>query len=116
MNVRTDEGTAKINADYSQVSPTSLSWNGGETGAALSKDIFVPIVNNSTDEPTESFTVTMFGESGANNPDPSAAVTITDDDSNSQLSVNDISVNEPAAEPRRTQRSQWPLARRAIAR
>lgn len=96
VSLRTDEGSAKINTDFAQLSPTQVTWNGGETGAALSKDVFVPIVDDTTDEPTETFSVTMFNVSGAQLPDPSAIVTITDDDTSSQLAVNDPSVNEPA--------------------
>ncbi len=96
VSLRTDAGTAGLQNDYSQIAPTGVSFSPGET----SKEVFVPIVDDALDEEPEAFTVTMFNVNAneAQNPDPSATVTIADDDALPQLSVaGPVTVSEPAA-------------------
>jgi hypothetical protein len=70
-------GTAKAGSDYTAVSG-QLQWAAGETGA---KTIEIAIINDSLDEPDESFTLSLASATGAALGTPAAAtITIVDDD------------------------------------
>ncbi|MCX6922070.1 MAG: hypothetical protein NT154_02445, partial [Verrucomicrobia bacterium] len=92
----TANGTAVAPGDYATTSGT-LSWASGDTAP---KTITVPIVNDSTPESSESFTVTLFNPTGgATLGTPAAAtVTIADDDPPPagalQFAQGDYPVNE----------------------
>jgi hypothetical protein len=77
VNYASADGTATAGDDYTAVSGT-LTFGGGET----SKTIQIPIINDSDDEPDETFTLALSGPTGgATLGAPSAAtLTINDDD------------------------------------
>ena len=75
VNYTTADGTATAVADYTSASAT-LTFAPGEA----SKTIRVPTVEDTTEEQTETFTVTLSNPSGATIQDGDATGTITDDD------------------------------------
>ncbi|MGE0639352.1 MAG: Calx-beta domain-containing protein [Thermoanaerobaculia bacterium] len=78
VNYATGDGTALTGSDYLATSGT-LSWGNGDSA---NKNFQVPIVGDSVEEPSESFTATLSAPSGgATLGSPSTAtVSITDDD------------------------------------
>ena len=77
VSYATSNGTATAPADFSARSGT-LNWSAGDS---LDKTFTVPIVNDSTFEGNETFTVSLSNAAGANLGSPSnATVTILDDD------------------------------------
>jgi formylglycine-generating enzyme required for sulfatase activity len=85
----TANGSAVAPGDYAATSGT-LNWASGDTA---SKTITVPIVNDSTAESSESFTVTLSNPAGGatlGSP-PAATVTILGDDSLRQLTGMSLS-------------------------
>jgi hypothetical protein len=71
----TADGTALAGSDYTPTSGT-LTWANGD---ATPRTISVPVVDNGSGEPDETFTVTLSGPGGAALGSPaSATVTITD--------------------------------------
>ncbi|MBL8331245.1 MAG: S8 family serine peptidase [Rubrivivax sp.] len=96
VSYATSNGTATAGADYSATSGV-LSFGSGVTSASFT----VPIINDSTPEATETFTVTLSAPSGATLASPSSAtVSIVDNDSaptaTIQFSSASYSVNEGA--------------------
>ena len=85
----TADGTAEVGADYTGTSGT-LTFTPTEN----SKTISVPTVEDTTDEETETFTVTLSNPSGATIQDGTATGTITDDDEPPTLSIADAEVEE----------------------
>jgi hypothetical protein len=87
----TNSGTATAPADFTSVSG-SLSFAAGET----TKNVVVPIINDSLDEDDESLMVIVsdFDAGSSSATLTSAIVTIVDDDSPPSLNVNDVSVSE----------------------
>ena len=86
-------GTATTPADYS-VANGSVTFVAGDT----SETITVTIVDDTTDEPTENFTVTLQTPTNADL-DPVVASTIgvgtiTDNDNPPTVSINDVAVTE----------------------
>ena len=75
VDYATADGTATAGDDYTATSGT-LTFAPGEA----SKTIRVPTVEDTTQEQTETFTVTLASPSGATIQDGSATGTITDDD------------------------------------
>jgi hypothetical protein len=75
ITVSTADGTAKAGSDYRAV---NLSLTLGNT--VRSKTITIPIINDSAQEATESFTVSIKASRNANVVRSPATVTITDDD------------------------------------
>ena len=75
VNYATADGTATAGDDYAAASGT-LRFAPGEA----SKTIRVPTVEDTTQEQTETFTVTLSSPSGATIQDGNATGTITDDD------------------------------------
>jgi len=88
----TANGTAVAPADYAATSGT-LTFEPGETSQTFS----VPIVADAAYEPHESLTVALSAPAGASLPDPSALVTIQNDDPLPVISVNDVTVTETDA-------------------
>ncbi len=77
MNYATANGTAPAGSKYTAKSGT-LSWSNGDTA---DKYFDVVVINNSTYEGDETFTVSLSGASGAGLGSPSqTTVTILDDE------------------------------------
>ena len=77
--------------------PADYATTGGAhtfTAGQTTKQITVPIVQDSLDEQSELFTVTLSEVSNATLSDPTGIVTITDDDNVPSLSIADVSVTE----------------------
>lgn len=80
--------------------PADYATTGGGhtfTAGQTTKQITVPIVQDSLDEQNELFTVTLSDASNATLSDPTGIVTITDDDNVPSLSIADASVTESDA-------------------
>jgi hypothetical protein len=89
MQVSTDGGTTWTTA-------TSATFAANQTGNV---SVRVPIVNDTLDEATETFTLLATTRTGAGytlNPSASGTGTITDDDPTPTLTVNDLTVDEAA--------------------
>ena len=71
----TSDGTATAGTDYTAAMGT-LTFNSGDS----SKTVSVTVAGDNVDEPNETLTVTLSGESGATIEDGAATGTITDDD------------------------------------
>ncbi|HUQ32902.1 MAG TPA: Calx-beta domain-containing protein [Pyrinomonadaceae bacterium] len=89
VDYSTANGTATAGADYTAVSGT-LTFNPGETV----KNIIVPIINDTMDEPSETFFVNLSNASNSVILDSQGQGTITDNDNPPSLSINDVSVAE----------------------
>ncbi|MDT4896592.1 MAG: large repetitive protein [Acidobacteriota bacterium] len=89
VDFATANGTATAGADYQSTSGT-LTFAPGET----SKTIPVTITNDTTDEPNETFFVNLSNASGGTIADPQGLGTITDNDAQPTISINDTSVTE----------------------
>ncbi len=76
VNYATSDSSASAGSDYSATNGT-LSFAPGVTSLPIS----VPILNDPSDEPNETLTLTLSAPAGARLGTPSAAtITITDDD------------------------------------
>ena len=71
----TSDGTATAGTDYT-AGTGSLTFNSGDS----SKTVSVTVAGDNVDEPNETLTVTLSGETGATIEDGAATGTITDDD------------------------------------
>jgi hypothetical protein len=81
--------TAPADYDNTQI---NVSFNDGESGV---KQFGVPIVNDTIDEPDETFAVALNIYSGATLGSPSTAtITIQDDDPTPTISIDDVTVTE----------------------
>ncbi len=87
----TSNGSAIAGQDYTATSATVTFLNG-----EVSKTIFVPIINDTLDEPAEGFNVTLSNPTGgAFVVNPSSHIElITDDDNPPTVSINDVSILE----------------------
>lgn len=84
----TDDGTAVEPDDYAFVFDAA-TLSAGTTSAVIE----VPILQDTTEEVHETFTVTIFDAPGATIVDDEATVTIIDDDG-PPITIHDITVNE----------------------
>ena len=97
VTVVTSNGTATSGSDYTPVTMTVTIPAG-----SISANVTFPIVDDTTNEPTESFTATLSNPSGANIADGSGTVTILDNDAitptptTPTVSISDVTVNENA--------------------
>jgi uncharacterized repeat protein (TIGR01451 family) len=89
VNYATANNTATAGVDYTAVSGT-LSFAPGET----TKTLLVPIINDTLDEPSETFFVNLTSPTNAVILDNQGQGTITDNDNAPSLSINDVSVAE----------------------
>jgi hypothetical protein len=89
VNYSTADGTATAGADYQSTSGT-LTFAPGET----TKSINVPIINDTMDEPSETFFVNLTNASNSVILDNQGQGTITDNDAAPTISINDTSVTE----------------------
>ena len=86
----TADGTAKVSDNDYQSTSGSLVFNPGEA----SKLITVAVLGDTTDEPNETFTVTLSNAQGADIVDAQGVGTIVDDDGLPSLTINDATVTE----------------------
>ena len=93
VSYATSDGTALAGSDYTTTSGTLTIDAGQQTGA-----IEVPVLDDSTVEQTESFTVTLSSPTNATIQDAQGTGTIIDDDGTEPqlptLSINDVNVAE----------------------
>ena len=78
VSYETAEGTAKASEDYTAASSTTLTFTAGDT----TKTVSVATTEDTRNEATEAFTMTLSGETNATLPEDAktATGTITDDD------------------------------------
>lgn len=86
--VNTANGSATAGADYQAVTNGTVSWNSGDTA---NKTVVIPIVGDTTEEPSETFTATLSAPTGGASIGniPTSTVTITDDDISCEPCVAD---------------------------
>jgi hypothetical protein len=90
VNYATMAGSATANTDY-QTTTGTLTFSPGQT----SQQISVPINGDTTFEQNETFTVTLSSpSSNATIATATATGTITNDDNNAQLAINDVTMVE----------------------
>ncbi|HEX8143239.1 MAG TPA: Calx-beta domain-containing protein [Pyrinomonadaceae bacterium] len=89
VDYATANNTATAGSDYQTTSGT-LTFAPGET----SRSITVPIINDTMDEPSETFFVNLTNASHAVILDNQGQATITDNDAAPTLAINDVSVAE----------------------
>lgn len=77
--VNTANGTATAGADYQAITNGTLTWGNGDSS---NKTLVIPIVGDTAEEPSETFTATLSAPTGgaAIGNIPTATVTISDDD------------------------------------
>ena len=92
VNYATANGTAVAGSDY-----TATTGMLTFTPGTLVQTIDVPLLNETTFEPNETFTVTLSGASGASIATPTATGTILNDDGAPSLAISDTSASEAAA-------------------
>jgi hypothetical protein len=89
VNYATADGTATAGSDYQATSGT-LTFTPGQT----TQTILVPFINDTTDEPSETFFVNLTNATNGTILDNQGQGTITDNDNPPTLSINDVSVAE----------------------
>ncbi|HEX8140179.1 MAG TPA: Calx-beta domain-containing protein [Pyrinomonadaceae bacterium] len=89
VNYSTADGTATAGTDYTAVSGT-LTFAPGET----TKTINVPVINDTLDEPNETYFVNLSGASNGTIADGQGQGTINDNDGFASLFINNASVSE----------------------
>jgi ribosomal protein L35AE/L33A len=89
VDYATANGTATAGADYTAVGGT-LTFAPGET----SKTISVPVINDTTDEPSETFFVNLSNATNSVILDNQGVGTITDNDAAPTIAIADVSVAE----------------------
>ena len=89
VDYATSDGTARADLDYAASSGTLAIPAGGTSGA-----IRVPVLDDTIDEPDETFTVTLIRAANATIEDGDGAGTITDDDKPPALTIDDVTVTE----------------------
>ncbi|HEX8651582.1 MAG TPA: Calx-beta domain-containing protein [Pyrinomonadaceae bacterium] len=87
VNYATENETAQAGIDYQSASGT-LTFDAGQT----TKTVTVPIVGDTTDEPTETFLLSLSSPLNVSISDASATCTVHDNDL--KLSVNSVLVGE----------------------
>ena len=98
VNAATADGSAVQPGDYTRTQTTVIIPAG-----TRSMTVPVPVINDTVNEPTETFTVTLTSPSNAIIADGSGTGTITDDDAAGPapipgLSINDIRLTEDAGQ------------------
>ena len=89
VDYNTTDGTAIAGSDYSPASGT-LTFAAGE----ISKTVSVSIIDDVDSEPNETFEVHLSNNLGADIADGTGVGTISGNDAPSNLSINDVTVNE----------------------
>ena len=90
VNASTSNGTATSPADYTAIASQLLTFSAGE----LTKTITVVVNADLLDELDETFSVNLSGATNATIADASGTGTITDNDPQPSLSINDIVLSE----------------------
>jgi len=90
VNYTTTNGTAIAPGDYTSISGT-LTFNPGNP---ITQNITVLVNGDVTNEPTETFTVDLDTPINASISDPQGVGTITNDDGQPTISINDVTLNE----------------------
>ena len=86
----TADGTATGDKDYMALTRQSLTIPAGTQSLTIS----VPTANDAFDEPSETFTITLSSPVNATLDDATGEATITDDDAEPALSIDDVTVAE----------------------
>jgi len=90
VNAATANVTAAAGSDYTAVAATPVTFDPGET----SQQFTVDVSGDTTFEATETFFVNLAGESGATVDDNQGLGTITNDDAQPEISIDDVTLNE----------------------
>jgi hypothetical protein len=85
----TQDGSATAGSDYQTPTTTTVSFAVGDA----TRPITISLINDTTIEPDETFTVKLAAATGATIAQDTGVVTIVDDDV-PQISISDIAVNE----------------------
>ena len=91
VSATTSDGSAVQPGDYTRTQATVIIPAG-----TRSMTFPVPVINDSIDEPVETFNVTLTGQVNAAIAKATGIGTITDDDDPPRLSINDVTVAEDA--------------------
>jgi len=88
--VVTAGGTATADVDYENIA-VGVTWAPGESGQ---KTVQVPILDDTTDEYDETFSISLLSTQNATETVATAAATITDDDGPPFITTHDAAANE----------------------
>ena len=91
VNAATSNGTATQGSDFNAFSST-VTFAAGET----TKNVVIPLTNDTSDEVDETFTVTLSSANNATISSATATATITDDDAPPTISIGDVTIAENA--------------------
>ena len=91
VNAAASNGTATQGSDFNAFSST-VTFAAGET----TKNVVIPLTNDTSDEVDETFTVTLSSANNATISSATATATITDDDAPPTLSIGDVTIAENA--------------------
>ena len=89
ISYSTDDGSARVGLDYTGVGD-STTIPAGQTQTTIS----IPILNDSIDEPTETFTLSISSSNNADVGDGNGTGTITDNDPPPSMAIGDVTVVE----------------------
>ena len=95
VTAQTANSTATAPGDYTATGPTVLTFNPGD----LTKTFSVPVVGDLLDEVNETYFVNLTSPTNATISDNQGIGTITDDDAQPTLSINNVAVTEGNAGP-----------------
>ncbi|MBD2005985.1 MULTISPECIES: choice-of-anchor Y domain-containing protein [Cyanophyceae] len=91
VNYATSDSTATtVDGDYTSVTSTPITFNPGET----TQTITVAIKGDNKFETNETFNVNLSGATNATIADNTGVGTITNDDNQPQISIDDVSITE----------------------
>ena len=90
VDYRTVDGTAVSPSDFSAITTTTLTFLPADT----TKQVTVFVNGDTTFEPEEAFTVHLLNPGSATIGDADGTGTITNDDTQPTISINDVSVTE----------------------
>lgn len=91
VNAAASNGTATQGSDFNAFSST-VTFASGET----TKNVSIPLINDTTDEVNETFTVTLSSPNNATISSATATATITDDDVAPNISIGNVTAAENA--------------------
>ena len=91
VNAAASNGTATQGSDFNAFSST-VTFAAGET----TKNVVIPLTNDTSDEVNETFTVTLSSANNATISSATATATITDDDAPPSVSIQNVTVAENA--------------------
>ena len=91
VNAAASNGTATQGSDFNAFSST-VTFAAGET----TKNVVIPLTNDTSDEVDETFTVTLSSPNNATISSATATATITDDDAPPTISIGNVTIAENA--------------------